>query len=780
MRELEVGGARIDAGPTVFTMRQVFDEIFASAGASFADRVSVRRAEVLARHAWSGQERLDLYADVDRSADAIGTLRGCGGSAAVSSVQRTGARRVSDAGTTLHPLPAGRPRRLGPKRRLERLGRTAQHPAIHLPLARRRAAVSGSATAAAVRTVCDVLRFVAISGAGHADADRACRARRCVAGRWRHASHRAGAGAARNAPRCDAFAIALRWPRSSSAAAARSACGSPQGNGSTRTPSCAMPMRPPSPAGTSGRAASAAVPAASHSQRSLSAVAWTLLAESDGWPLLRHNVFFSDDYAAEFEDIFQRRRLPEAPTVYVCAQDRSDREDARPRGPERLLCLVNAPPTGDSHSFDSAEIAKCEERSFSLLRRCGIDVRPHPERMRVTTPADFARLFPGSGGALYGMASHGWTASFRRPRVSQPDSRAVPGGRQHASGPGRTDGSTVGLLCGQRADGGPRFDRAVPAGGYAWWYVDALEQRRSTRTHPDRVHRQRLLALLRARAPPCATASPNHCSSARSTSRSTATASAGRSPSAVRGPCGAHRRHSRSGRIRSTGTATRSPSTSTSEARHSPRPFRARCASVRTRCRTIRSCSTVKVATAGHRSRRARGSTSIFAAPRLRWSGAGYLDSNAGDAPLEDAFRGWTWSRARTRTGTTVLYDVVQRSGAALSLALEFGASGNVRTLEVPREMQLPRNALAHPSLRSGPMPAIDPASSRRSRTRPFMRARSSRRACTANASPRCTRAFRSIASAPDGCACSCPSGCGGNDDRLRRASRAPCPAQYR
>ena len=33
----------------------------------------------------------------------------------------------------------------------------------------------------------------------------------------------------------------------------------------------------------------------------------------------------------------------------------------------------------------------------------------------VTTPNGFDRLFPATGGALYGRASHGWTASFDRP-----------------------------------------------------------------------------------------------------------------------------------------------------------------------------------------------------------------------------------------------------------------------------------------------------------------------------------------------------------------------------
>jgi 1-hydroxycarotenoid 3,4-desaturase len=32
-----------------------------------------------------------------------------------------------------------------------------------------------------------------------------------------------------------------------------------------------------------------------------------------------------------------------------------------------------------------------------------------------TTPADFHRLFPATGGALYGPAVHGAMASFRRP-----------------------------------------------------------------------------------------------------------------------------------------------------------------------------------------------------------------------------------------------------------------------------------------------------------------------------------------------------------------------------
>ena len=50
MRALEVAGAAIDAGPTVFTMRWVFDEIFAACGTSLAEHLTLQPVDVLARH----------------------------------------------------------------------------------------------------------------------------------------------------------------------------------------------------------------------------------------------------------------------------------------------------------------------------------------------------------------------------------------------------------------------------------------------------------------------------------------------------------------------------------------------------------------------------------------------------------------------------------------------------------------------------------------------------------------------------------------------------------
>ena len=56
--------------------------------------------------------------------------------------------------------------------------------------------------------------------------------------------------------------------------------------------------------------------------------------------------------------------------------------------------------------------------------------------MVTTTPREFANLFPGTGGSLYGRASHGWAASFARPTAkTQIAGLYLAGGSVHP-GPG--------------------------------------------------------------------------------------------------------------------------------------------------------------------------------------------------------------------------------------------------------------------------------------------------------------------------------------------------------
>ena len=83
--------------------------------------------------------------------------------------------------------------------------------------------------------------------------------------------------------------------------------------------------------------------------------------------------------------------------------------------PERLFCIVNAPPTGDEDPFLEADVEPCAQRAFERLLRCGLTLTRTRENCRITTPRDFAQRFPGRGGALYGRATHGAMATFLRP-----------------------------------------------------------------------------------------------------------------------------------------------------------------------------------------------------------------------------------------------------------------------------------------------------------------------------------------------------------------------------
>ena len=76
MRQLPVAGRGVDAGPTVFTMRWIFDELLRAADTALQSELTLHSADVLARHAWCQGGRLDLYADRERSAVAIGDFAG--------------------------------------------------------------------------------------------------------------------------------------------------------------------------------------------------------------------------------------------------------------------------------------------------------------------------------------------------------------------------------------------------------------------------------------------------------------------------------------------------------------------------------------------------------------------------------------------------------------------------------------------------------------------------------------------------------------------------------
>ena len=148
--------------------------------------------------------------------------------------------------------------------------------------------------------------------------------------------------------------------------------------------------------------------------------------------LAHHNIFFTDDYRAEFADIFERGVPPNDPTVYVAITSKSDPEDA-PAGMENWFVLINAPALSERYDW-TRDAARYRDQVLMALAKFG--VAPHICAEHQLTPADIARLTGARRGALYGISSNTPFAAFLRPHNRARDVRGLyfAGGTAHPGG----------------------------------------------------------------------------------------------------------------------------------------------------------------------------------------------------------------------------------------------------------------------------------------------------------------------------------------------------------
>ena len=435
-RRVEVDGAPIDGGPTVFTYRTVFDEVFAACGARLDDHVTVRKAEVLARHWWDDAGgHLDLFADTQASIEAVGRFAGAEAARGYAAFAAE-AQRIFEVleDPFLHGDKASTPLPM-----MWRMGLTKLPEMLAMrPFDGMWAALGEHFKDQRLRQLFGRYATYCGSSPFKAPATLMLIAHLEARGVWLieggiHALAKALAGLAERQGarvRTDA-AVAEVLTANGRTSGVRLA------SGEVIRADIVICNGDPSALATGrfGESARRAVPAIPPAKRSQSALVWYAHAEARGAALTHHNVFFSPDYAREFREI-GAGGIPSEPTVYVCAIDRGANHDAPPpTGRERLQIIVNAPADGDVHAYTPEERERCTRSMMATLSRCGLTLEePFPHRLM--TPQDWEHLFPATGGALYGRASHGWAASFQRqgPKTRLPGLYCTGGATHPAAG----------------------------------------------------------------------------------------------------------------------------------------------------------------------------------------------------------------------------------------------------------------------------------------------------------------------------------------------------------
>ena len=405
-----VAGKQIDAGPTVLTMPWVFERLFASTGASFADYVSIAPLSVIARHVFSDGSRLDLFADEARTIDAIAAFAGHAEANRyrafaldskriyetvktpfIESERPTLGSLMRNAGT----LGLGALVRVDAHRTLWRaLSKKLRDPRL-VQLFARYATYVGASPFEAPATL-NLISHVEALGV-----------HRVVGGMRALAS-----GLERRATE---LGVAFRTGSHVDEISVRNGCvaGVRLRSGEELAASIVISNTDVSAIaeGNLGRAARSAVSTTPRVDRSLSAFTIALVASATGFELSHHNVFFSSDYQREFDELITGRRCPSEPTVYLCAHDRGD--ETASRGPEPMLLVVNAPSTGDEPArWSETEKKRCEEATYGLLRKRGLQLSIVDSV--VTTPVEWAAMFPATGGALYGSRPRKLLSPFLR------------------------------------------------------------------------------------------------------------------------------------------------------------------------------------------------------------------------------------------------------------------------------------------------------------------------------------------------------------------------------
>jgi phytoene desaturase len=418
------GEFRFDTGPSLLTLPQVFEELFAATGAPLDAEVTLRRLDPSVRHVFPDGSTLDSGGTPDEFRRRVADAFGAGPARDWDRLIRR-ARRVWQASwqhVLTRPVTPGTLAALAwripdlaavaPGRTLRGVGRShLRDPRLRM-LLERYATYTGSDPRRAPAALVSVLYAELAYGGWYVEGGLATLAqallRRCEAlGVRVHTGVRVASidirgGRAAGVRLADDSAVAA------DAVVANADLATVYG-GLLPRPARMARLR----------------------ERSLSGFV-LLLGVRGPTRMAHHTVSFPTDYDAEFDALFGRnpRPVPD-PAIFVTVP----RDPAvHPAGFEAWTVLVNAPPHG-AVDWDADAVAdRYADAILSVLARRGVDVRDRLVVREVRTPADLERETFSLGGAIYGTPRHGPTGLLRPGNRSPLPGLYFVGGSVHPGG----------------------------------------------------------------------------------------------------------------------------------------------------------------------------------------------------------------------------------------------------------------------------------------------------------------------------------------------------------
>ena len=130
-----------------------------------------------------------------------------------------------------------------------------------------------------------------------------------------------------------------------------------------------------------------------------------------------HNLFFSEDYRAEFRALFQEKTMPANPSIYLNISSKENPADA-PEGGENWFVMVNAPANA-GQDWDLLIAQSRRTVTERLSKELNFNVESCIEVETCLDPRSLESRTGGVGGALYGSNSnHPFAAFLRHPNFS--------------------------------------------------------------------------------------------------------------------------------------------------------------------------------------------------------------------------------------------------------------------------------------------------------------------------------------------------------------------------